>query len=115
MKYQGSCHCGRVAFEVEGEIQGAMSCNCSICHPKGWLLWLVPRESLTLRTPDEAASTYTFNRHVIKHRFCPTCGINPYGEGPSPDGQAMAAVNVRCLQGVDIETLPVQKFDGRSM
>ncbi|HXE36967.1 MAG TPA: GFA family protein, partial [Azonexus sp.] len=31
MIYKGSCHCGRVAYEVEGEIKGAVACNCSIC------------------------------------------------------------------------------------
>lgn len=25
MVYTGSCHCGRVIFEVEGELKGAMS------------------------------------------------------------------------------------------
>ncbi len=115
MIYKGSCHCGSVAFEVEGEIKGALACNCSICSRKGSLLWFVPREKLRLRTPDEAASTYTFNKHVIKHRFCPTCGIHPYGEGVDPKGNRMAAVNVRCLDGVDLASLPVQNFDGRSM
>lgn len=38
MKYQGSCHCGRISFEVEGEINGAMACNCSICQRKGSLM-----------------------------------------------------------------------------
>jgi len=33
--YKGSCHCGKVAFEVEGELAGAMACNCSICSRKG--------------------------------------------------------------------------------
>jgi len=28
MKYTGSCHCGQVKFEVDGELTGAMSCNC---------------------------------------------------------------------------------------
>ena len=56
MKYKGSCHCGRVAFEVEGEIKGAMACNCSICQRKGSLLWFVPRAQLQLLTPEGAAS-----------------------------------------------------------
>lgn len=80
MKYEGSCHCGRVRFEVEGEIDGAMACNCSICQRKGSLLWFVPREKLHLHTPENDAATYMFNKHVIKHRFCPVCGIHPYGE-----------------------------------
>jgi hypothetical protein len=115
MLYKGSCHCGKLAFEVEGEIKSALSCNCSICSRKGSLLWFVPRDELRLRTPEEAASTYTFNKHVIKHRFCPTCGIHAYGEGVDPKGNRMAAINVRCLEGVDLASVPVQHFDGRSM
>ena len=115
MKYQGSCHCGRVAFEVEGEMQGALSCNCSICRRKGALLWFVPRERLSLRTPEEHLATYRFNKHVIKHHFCPTCGIHPFGEGVGPQGQAMAAINIRCLDDVDPDTLPLSHFDGRAL
>lgn len=112
--YKGSCHCGKVAFEVDGEIQGAMSCNCSICRRKGALMWFVPRDNLRLLTADDAAATYTFNKHVIKHRFCPHCGMHPYGEGVDPKGNAMAAVNLRCIEGLDLESIPVQHFDGRS-
>lgn len=114
MNYRGSCHCGKVAFEVEGEIDSAMSCNCSICQRKGSILWFVPRDKLRLLTADENASTYMFNKHVIQHRFCPTCGIHPYGEGTDPKGNRMAAVNVRCLEGIDLASVSVTQFDGRS-
>jgi hypothetical protein len=114
MTHNGSCHCGRVAFEVEGTIDGAMSCNCSMCQRRGSLLWFVPRERMRLTTPDSNASTYTFNKHVIQHRFCPTCGIHPYGEGRDAKGNATAAINIRCLEGIELERIPVQHFDGRS-
>ena len=114
MTYKGSCHCGRVAFEVEGEPTSALACNCSMCSRKGSLLWFVPRDKLRLLTPDEQASTYLFNKHVIRHRFCAVCGIHPYGEGRDPAGNAMAAVNLRCLEGLDLSTIPVEHFDGRS-
>ena len=113
MKYQGSCHCGQIAFEVEGEIPEVMSCNCSICQRKGTLMWFVPRQAMTLLTPPEEMSSYTFNKHVIKHRFCPSCGIHPFGEGASPSGQETAAINVRCLDGVDLSALKVKHFNGR--
>ena len=116
MRYQGSCHCKRVAFEVEGEIESAMACNCSICQRKGSLLWFVPREQFTLNTPDEDASTYLFNRHAIRHRFCPVCGIHPYAEATNPrTGLPMAAINIRCIEGIELEQIPVTHFDGRSM
>ena len=114
MVYTGSCHCGRIRFEVEGEVDSGLACNCSICSRKGSLLWFVPREQLKLLTPEDAASTYTFNQHVIRHRFCPTCGIHPYGEGVGPGGAQMAAVNLRTLEDFDLERVPVKHFDGRS-
>ena len=113
MRYQGSCHCGHIAFEVEGTLTGAMACNCSLCQRKGSLMWFVPRERLTLLTPDDNASTYTFNKHVIRHRFCATCGVHPYGEAPDPKGNAMAAINIRCLEGVDLESVKRIPVNGR--
>lgn len=115
MIYKGSCHCGQVAFEVEGELTQVMECNCSICSRKGSLLWFVPRDKLRLLAPENPISTYTFNKHLIKHRFCPTCGMHPFGEGADPSGNRMAAINVRCLEGVDLSSLQVKNFDGRSL
>jgi len=115
MHYKGSCHCGRIAFEVEGEITGLTDCNCSICSRKAALLSFVPREQLRLLTPHENMSTYTFNKHVIQHHFCPVCGINPFGEANDPSGKAFAAINVRCLEDFDFSSLPVQHYDGRAL
>ena len=115
MNYKGSCHCGQVAFEVEGELAQVMDCNCSICSRKGSLLWFVPKENLRLLTPESQLATYTFRTHAIKHRFCPKCGIHAFGESIGPAGNDMAAINVRCLEGVDLAPLTVHHFDGRSL
>lgn len=115
MKYQGSCHCGQIAFEVEGEIEQVIDCNCSICQRKGAPLWFVPRERLHLLTAEENMATYTFGAQTINHRFCAKCGIHPFGEGVDPAGNKMAAINVRCLEGVDLAALPVVHYDGRSL
>lgn len=112
--HKGSCHCGRVAIEVEGEIDSGMACNCSMCSRRASLLWFVPRGQLKLATPEDAAATYQFNQHVIRHRFCPNCGIHVFGEGTDPKGNAMAAVNLRCVEGLDLDKVPVTHFDGRS-
>ena len=115
MMYKGSCHCGKIAFQVEGELKGAMACNCSICSRKGTLMWFVPRDKMQLLTPEEKLGTYTFNKHVIKHRFCPACGIHPYGEAADPQGNPMAAINIRCLEGIDLDAVPIRHFDGRAV
>lgn len=115
MKYRGSCHCGNVRFEIEGEIDRIMDCNCSICARKGALLWFVPRDTVTLLTPEENLADYTFGSGTIHHRFCKTCGIHPLGFGVMPDGRRMAAINVRCLEDFDHTKVPVEHFDGRSL
>ena len=101
MNYRGSCHCGTIAYEVEGDLDQVIQCNCSLCSRRGWLLWFVPRDRLALKTPASAMHTYTFNTHRLQHHFCPTCGCAPFSEGIGPDGQAMAAVNARCLEDID--------------
>ena len=115
MVHQGSCHCGRTAFEVEGEIGQVIECNCSHCSRKGYLLWFVPRGQLRLSTPEANLSTYTFNKRVIQHHFCSNCGCAPFGFGVDRSGAPTAAVNVRCLPEVDRSKLKVVQFDGRSL
>jgi hypothetical protein len=115
MIYQGSCHCGKIAFEVEGDLTGAMACNCSICTRKGSLLWFVPRDKMRLLTSQADVATYTFNKHRIKHHFCKACGIHPYADAVDSKGNPMAAINIRCLPDVDLASVPVKNFDGKSL
>ena len=115
MKYTGSCHCGNVKYEVEGEIDKAMACNCSMCQRKGSLLWFVPIDKFTLLSDADASRVYQFNKHRIDHTFCTTCGIHPYAVGTDPKGNRMAAINVRCLEGIDLDQVPVSHFDGRAL
>ncbi|MXQ12965.1 GFA family protein [Microvirga makkahensis] len=112
--YKGSCHCGRVAFEVEADLQQAIECNCSHCSRKGYLLTFVARAALNVLRGEEDLSTYTFNTHTIRHRFCATCGCAPFGEGRKPTGDATAAINIRCLEDVDLSQLKIVPVDGRN-
>jgi hypothetical protein len=113
--YSGSCHCGQIKFEASGELNQVMECNCSICRRKGAKMWFVPRAQFKLLSKRDALATYTFNTHRIQHHFCPTCGIAPFGEGTDPKGNEMAAINARCLADIELENLPVQRFDGASL
>lgn len=115
MHYKASCHCGKNAFTFEGEVGELLACNCSMCQRRGSLLWFTPRENLRLLTPESALASYTFHKHVIRHRFCPACGIHLFGEAANAQGQAMAAINMRCVEDVDIDAIPVRHFDGRAI
>lgn len=113
MMYQGSCHCGAVAYQVDADISSALSCNCSICSRKGYLLAFVPGSSLIMLKTDVPLSSYTFNTHKIKHQFCPVCGCAPFGLGVDPEGNEVAAINVRCLQEIDLDALEIHQYDGK--
>ncbi|RAO78017.1 aldehyde-activating protein [Dyella jiangningensis] len=110
---KGSCHCGRITFEVEGEPTQAIECNCTHCSRKGFLLWFVPRARFHLHAAEDALSSYQFNRHMIDHRFCPHCGCQPFAYGKDPkSGDDMVAVNVRCLEGIELASVERRSFDG---
>lgn len=116
MLHRGSCHCGRIAFELEGEVTEALDCNCSLCRRRGGLLAFFPREAMRLSTDAADAATYRFNHGHIAHHFCPTCGIAPYSEGVDPgSGAKIVAINVRCLPDVDLASLKVNAFDGAKL
>lgn len=113
--YEGSCHCGEVRFTVSASVDSVVSCNCSICHRSGTLLTFVPATAFELLSGREALRDYQFGKKQIHHLFCSTCGIRSFGRGAAPDGTEMVAVNVRCLEGVELDSFPVQHFDGKSL
>jgi hypothetical protein len=111
----GGCHCGRVRYAVETDLAQVIACNCSICTQRGLLLTFVPSTQFTLQTGEEALTDYQFGRRTIHHLFCTGCGVESFARGSMPDGTAMVAVNVRCLDGVDPEALERTPFDGRKL
>jgi hypothetical protein len=114
-KHRGDCHCGRVRYEVETDLQPVMSCNCSICQKRGALLTFVPAARFTLRSGDDNLTDYQFNKKIVHHLFCSHCGVGSFARGTGPDGSAMIAVNVRCLDDVDPAALSPMAFDGKSL
>ena len=112
--YGGGCHCGRVRYEVEMTLGKVISCNCSICSKTGTLLAFVPAEQFTLLSGEDALTDYQFNKNVIHHLFCNTCGVRSFARGKDPSGKKVCAVNTRCLDDVDASTLDTMQYDGKS-
>ena len=110
--YEGGCHCGPVRFIVDGDLATATLCNCSICLKKGFVHLIVPPADFELSRGREQLATYEFNTNVAKHHFCRVCGIcSFYVPRSDPD---KIDVNVRCLDGVDVEALTPSTFDGKN-
>ena len=116
MIYQGSCHCGATRYELEADpVTEVIECNCSHCQRKGLLLSFHPQTQLRIHSGEAKLTQYFFNKHVVQHMFCPVCGCEPFAYGQEPEGYAVAAINVRCLENIDLDELKRQPFDGKSV
>ena len=111
--HTGSCHCGAVRYEVDAPADLEVSeCNCSICSRSGYLHLIVPRSRFRLLSGEDNLTTYTFDTHEAKHKFCKTCGIKSfYIPRSHPDG---ISVNARCIEEGTIKLMQVEFFDGKN-
>ena len=115
MPFEGSCHCGAVKFSVAAQAPTqAVSCNCSHCRRKGFLLSFFPAQQFTLLQGEESLRSYKFNTHKIDHQFCRECGTEAFAYGTNPDGSPVCAVNLRCVPSIALESLELRQFDGAS-
>jgi len=73
--HSGSCLCGAVRIEVEGELPGPDACHCSQCRKTSGHVWAstdVPRSRVTIRGDD--AVTWYRSSEKVRRGFCATCG-----------------------------------------
>jgi len=111
MPYALSCHCGAIRLEVDAALTGLEECNCSTCARHGFLFWKVPVEAVRLVTRKIALTTYHWRDADGGTGFCPTCGTAMMRTGY----RDRIAVNARCIEGIDIFTLEVGRYDGRTL
>lgn len=113
--YQGKCHCGAIAFEVETDLAPVLDCNCSHCSMKGLLLAFVPANQFRLLSGETELTEYRFNKKTLQHLFCRVCGVQPFVKGKDPTtGAETVAINARTLVDVDISKLTLKPIDGKS-
>ena len=111
--YTGGCHCRKVRYEVDIDIKSAIECNCSICSKRGWLLTFVPTVSFKLTAGENELTDYQFNKKMIHHLFCKTCGTASFSRGSDGQGNEMIAINLRCIDEADLSNIPVTFYDGK--
>ena len=122
--YRGSCHCGRVRFEVDLDLDHVRSCDCSICRRRGALIHRVEAGCLRLLTPLDDLTLYQWHTRTAEDYFCPTCGILPFRRPRHRTANEIAqgvpefsgwGINVRCLDGVDPDAIPVKRVYGSQL
>lgn len=111
--YDGSCHCGNFRFRATLDLADCIVCDCSICSRKGTIINRIEESDIELMTSIDELNLYTFNKHLAKHYFCPTCGIHPFHRPRT--APELWGVNVRCLSDVDIASLEPRQVFGSEL
>jgi len=135
-EYRGSCHCGKVTYSVNLEkLPIATDCNCSICSrvcspfpktrfptckatltktPKqNAYLWIYPKAEEVQVQGREHLNCYRFGTKTAGHAFCTTCGVSIINQRVGWKATHQP-INLRCLNGVDLDKLESEKVDGKS-
>lgn len=110
--YQGSCHCGKVRFELRTDLKPALRCDCSICKRKGVPMVTAEEGSFRILSGEESLSLYQFHTGRARHFFCKVCGIYTFHNPRS--NPALTRVNSGCLEGLDPLTLETELIQGAS-
>jgi hypothetical protein len=122
--YQGSCHCGAVRFEIDAVLDHVRICDCSVCRRRGALNFRVCEADFHLQTPLQDLALYQWGSLTAKDYFCSTCGILPFRRPGHPTADELLqgiqaftgwTINARCLEGVDLDVIPVQRIQGSSI
>jgi hypothetical protein len=78
MKYLGSCLCGEVTFEIEGDFEGFYLCHCGRCRKDTGSAHAANLFSSTAKlkwlTGQEKSKTFNFRSEGHIKSFCINCG-----------------------------------------
>jgi len=109
---EGSCHCGAVRWEFDGEPESATACNCTICRRYG-VLWAYGHEGDGVRVSG-STSVYAWAGKRLGFHFCPDCGCIAYWRAiaPAQDGRRRIGVNLRLAEPEAVGAIAVRHLDG---
>lgn len=111
----GSCHCGAVHWEVDGDPGPVTACNCTTCRRYG-ALWVYDFHNERIRVSGETTAYLRVKAQpALGYHFCPKCGCLAYwlARMPEKNGKLRLAVNVRLADDPEaVAALPIEHFDG---
>ncbi len=85
-------------------------CDCTLCRKRGALNHRVNDSDLRILTSLDDMTLYQWHTRTARDYFCASCGILPFRRPRT--APEMWTVNVRCLDGVDLDAIPVSRVHG---
>ena len=91
MIHRGSCLCGAVTFEFDGDLRPPDACHCTQCRKQSGHYFAssdVPRAALTVHGADKV--TWFASSERVRRGFCATCGSTLFWDPIHRDSTAIA-------------------------
>lgn len=119
----GSCHCGQITFQVNGDIPTTLThCTCSFCSKRGLLHAYYEPAQFHLTSDSACDGVYRWQTKLVAHHFCSACGCGTFSDSPAfePDGSwdgttRRISVNARLFDDFDAAAAPVTVIDGKNL
>jgi len=89
--HKGSCLCGAVRFEVEGELKAPDACHCTQCRKTSGHYFVstdLPRSAVTVWGEENV--TWYRSSEKVRRGFCRTCGSTLFWYPIDKDWTAIA-------------------------
>ncbi len=108
----GTCHCGAVRFELEGEPEQLVDCNCSRCRRLGALWAHADNTRVTIDAEPGATQAYVWGDRTLESHTCRTCGCTTHWLSLKREEPYRVGVNCRMCDPESISHLRVRRLDG---
>ena len=94
--HRGSCLCGAVSFEVDGELTPPDACHCSMCRKISGHYWAstdVPRDQVAISGEDQVS--WYRSSEKVRRGFCKSCGSPLFWD---VDGRANLSISMGAFE-----------------
>ncbi len=112
--HRGSCLCGAVTFEVNGDLAGPDGCHCGMCRKHSGHFFAstdVPRTALTVHGAESVKWYQSSDK--ARRGFCGTCGSSLFWDPAARDwiGVAMGAFDTPTATRLAVHIFVAEKGD----
>jgi len=108
------CHCGNISIQIDSKPDTLTVCNCSICHRYGSIWGYYNPNRVEINVGGLGFSAYIWGDKCIEFVHCKQCGCVTHYQTLQGDLDPRIAVNFRMMDSIELENIPVRKFDGAS-
>ena len=100
--HRGSCHCGKVRFQIHSNdiYAGVYRCNCTLCQKKSIVMKAEHKFHFKLVSGADNLLSYKWNKNIAEHYFCKNCGVYTHHKRRRDPNQF--CINYACLDDIDM-------------